>query len=93
MKTLITVLLLAITFAGCQTPPAPANPTQNDNPDYTESFLKCSSDDIYWLKTEKQINGMTYIFITNYEGGSIAINLTQDSLNCALLRKNLRNNE
>jgi len=36
------------------------------------------------------ISGMKYIIFTQYNGGMIVLNTTKDSLECALLKKNLK---
>ena len=51
-----------------------------------ENYLSSHS---YSIKTEMTIKGMDYLFITNNNGVGISINLTEDSLHCALLRKQL----
>ena len=78
------LLLLILGLSNCDAPPPPSNNAPAEN-----CFITTDNSENCFTINYREISGMRYAFILNYEGGSIDLNLTKDSLECALMRKQL----
>jgi len=81
-KKYIIALVIAVIFSNCEISPRKA---KADNCE-----LNCSSYSMCWVSSYRYESGMKYLFFVNYNGGSIQVNITKDSLECEYYRKQLK---
>lgn len=86
MKKILLLLIIAIIASNCVVKVEPKYANAQSMNELSHGNASSSQNLIYY----KTIHDMQYMFIVSYYGGVTDINLTKDSLECALLRKQLR---
>lgn len=87
MRNFVTLILCLSLLMSCDVDPEAKVTSEQARNHIPESFIDCSGWTTIWVETYKDIGGMRYLFITNYNGGSMQINITKDQLECEYYRK------